>query len=116
MDQDKREYFRQRLEHLEEVIRADKTTHAEDEAAPELDQQRVGRLSRMDAMQQQAMAVALGRRRDIQLKRIQGAYTRLDEGTYGQCAKCGETIPEERLDIDPTAFFCVKCAAEAELR
>jgi len=90
---------------------------AEEGTAPvELDQARMGRLSRMDEMQQQAMAVELDRRRDIQLKRIEGAFARLEKGTYGDCVGCGDPLDMKRLDFDPTVFFCVECAQRAEKR
>ena len=83
----------------------------EDERRPvELDQQSVGRLSRMDAMQVQAMAQAVeGRRRQRQAQ-IAAALKRLDEGEYGYCVVCGEDIPVKRLEVDLTAAPCVDCA------
>ena len=75
-----------------------------------LDQQGVGRLSRMDAMQQQAMALEAERRRQLQLKRIDAALQRLENGDFGYCVKCGEPIPQSRLQIDPTSPTCIDCA------
>lgn len=76
----------------------------------ELDQQAVGRLSRMDAMQQQAMALANERARKRDLVRIEMAERRLAQNEYGYCTECGETIPDRRLEIDPMAERCVACA------
>ncbi len=76
----------------------------------ELDQQSVGRLSRMDAMQQQAMAEAMERTRQKDLIRIRQAELRLNDGDYGYCAECDSEIPDGRLAIDPMAERCVKCA------
>ena len=76
----------------------------------ELDQQSVGRLSRMDAMQHQAMAAALERSRKIDLARVDQAMTRLADGEYGYCAECDKEIPDGRLAIDPMAEKCVGCA------
>lgn len=76
-----------------------------------LDQQSVGRLSRMDAMQQQQMASAQERARKRDLVRIEMAERRLAEGEYGWCAECGEAIADKRLAIDPMAEKCVHCAA-----
>ncbi len=75
-----------------------------------LDQQSVGRLSRMDAMQQQAMAQATERQRTAEISRIKNALKRLDEDEYGSCVECGEVICEKRLEIDPAATHCIKCA------
>ena len=80
--------------------------------AVELDQQVMGRLSRQDALQQQAMAKAQDARRLAEIKRIDAALLRIEEGDYGYCAECGETIAEKRLEIDPTAELCVACASQ----
>lgn len=83
---------------------------AEARATVMLDQQAVGRLSRMDAMQGQAMAEATERRRRLDLTRIEMAERRLAAGDYGYCAQCDEEIPDGRLAIDPMAERCVGCA------
>ena len=94
---------RDELEKLSEVSAEARETVA-------LDQQSVGRLSRMDAMQQQAMAQATERQRAVEVSRIGNALKRLDEDEYGACAECGEDISEKRLQVDPAATHCVKCA------
>lgn len=78
--------------------------------AVELDQSSVGRLSRMDAMQSQAMAVETKRRREFELSRIEAALERIEEEEYGYCASCDEEINRRRLEIDPANPFCVNCA------
>jgi DnaK suppressor protein len=83
---------------------------AESRDAVALDQQSIGRLSRMDAMQAQAMAKANERQRRIELSRIEAALRRIDEDEYGYCQKCGEEIAPQRLKADPAAAFCVDCA------
>jgi DnaK suppressor protein len=87
-----------------------------DEAAAvvELDQSKVGRLSRMDAMQAQAMAQATADRRALELRRIQAALERIDADEYGRCQICDEEIPLQRLEIDPTTLYCIRCASEQE--
>ena len=76
----------------------------------ELDQQAVGRLSRMDAMQSQAMAEAQERSRRHDLQRIELSYRRIEESDYGYCIECDEEIPDGRLAIDPMAERCINCA------
>jgi DnaK suppressor protein len=76
----------------------------------ELDQQSVGRLSRMDALQGQAMAQATEQRRSLELKRIDAALKRMDDGDYGYCLRCDEEIEARRLDFDPSIALCVSCA------
>ncbi|MCG8357826.1 MAG: TraR/DksA family transcriptional regulator [Kiloniellales bacterium] len=87
-------------------------TSAEDRRPVELDQTRVGRLSRMDALQSQAMALETERRRALELRRIAAALQRLEEGEYGYCVTCGEEIPIERLSVDPATPQCVDCARQ----
>lgn len=114
MNADQLKLAETRLCELRDELLRKKESVAEDSSPVELDQTRVGRLSRMDAMQQQAMAQELDRRRDTQLKRIEGAFVRLEKGTYGHCVGCKKPIDEKRMEIDPTAFFCVECAERAE--
>ncbi len=75
----------------------------------ELDQTRVGRLSRMDAMQSQQMALESARRRQNQILKIEGALRRIESGEYGDCFVCGEGIDERRLAADPTSTRCMGC-------
>lgn len=83
---------------------------AEARQAVELDQQVMGRLSRQDALQQQAMANAQEARRLTEINRIDVALQRIEEDEFGYCAECGEAIADQRLTIDPTAELCVACA------
>ena len=76
----------------------------------ELDQTSVGRLSRMDAMQAQAMQLETGRRREQELLRIKSALKRIETGGFGYCASCDEEIEEKRLYHDPTFPTCISCA------
>lgn len=76
-----------------------------------LDQQAVGRLSRMDSMQQQAMAEAQERLRQRDLVRIEMAERRINNNDYGYCTECDAEIPDGRLEIDPMAEKCVDCAS-----
>lgn len=85
-------------------------TSAEGRRPVELDQTRVGRLSRMDALQDQAMSLETERRRQIELKRIEAALQRLTEGEFGACVQCGEEISPKRIALDPTAPLCIDCA------
>ncbi|KPK51779.1 MAG: hypothetical protein AMS22_10340 [Thiotrichales bacterium SG8_50] len=83
-------------------------------AAVELDQTRVGRVSRIDAMQAQAMSVAAIGRREQEIARIDDALARIGEGEYGYCLECGQEIDPARLEIDPAASHCVNCATSLE--
>lgn len=80
----------------------------------ELDQARVGRLSRMDALQAQAMSQASDRRRESMLRGITAALARIDSETFGNCLACEEPIQQKRLEFDPTCTLCIDCATRAE--
>ena len=101
-----RELLNTRLAELRGLIAG-----ARDQVKPvELDQSSVGRLSRMDAMQVQAMAQETERRRNVDLKKVQTALERLARGDYGFCLRCDEEIPIKRLEFDPAVTTCVDCA------
>ena len=95
--------MRAEIERLEEMT-------VEDRKPVELDQQTQGRLSRMDALQVQEMALEQERRREIELQRIDAALQRITEREYGYCAMCGDEIAPERLENDPAVALCVDCA------
>jgi DnaK suppressor protein len=99
-----------RLVALQEELRS-LASDTEDSRKPvELDQTRVGRLSRMDAMQVQAMALETERRRQIEMQKIETALKRIEEDDYGWCVSCGEAIAPKRLEHDPAAPVCIDCA------
>ena len=75
----------------------------------ELDQQSVGRLSRMDALQSQAMAQAQQRRRDVLKSSLIFALQRLEEGEFGYCADCGDEIEEAQISASLVIMKCMSC-------
>lgn len=75
----------------------------------ELDQNKVGRLSRMDALQQQAMQDEIMARPKNERVNILRALLRIERNDYGWCKACSECI-EERLHFDPTTQACATCA------
>ena len=80
-------------------------------AAPvELDQQVQGRLSRMNAIQGQAMAQATIERRRVEISQIDAALQRMEEDEFGYCVECGEDIAPKRLELNPAIARCVDCA------
>ena len=109
MDVDRLAYFRKRLEELEREIRTDMDANPEDSGVVELDSS-IGRLSRMDALQNQQMALELKRRQENQLLRIENAFKRLAKGHYSLCGKCKKPIEEDRLEVFPDTVTCVRCA------
>lgn len=108
--------FLKKLKALQSQLESVAASGAEAARTVELDQSRVGRLSRMDAIRSQAMSVESERRRTLQLSRIRAAIKRIEEGEFGYCLSCGDPIASERLDIDPAAHLCISCASAAEHR
>ena len=106
--------MRARLFELRDELESTAATGDKSSRVVELDQSRVGRLSRMDAMQAQAMAQASGHRRKLMLQKIAAALARIDSGNFGSCQSCEETINRKRLEFDPTVVLCINCASEAE--
>ncbi|HBV31827.1 MAG TPA: hypothetical protein DEB49_05190 [Verrucomicrobiales bacterium] len=109
MDVDRLAYFQERLEELEREIREDMDANPEDSGVVELDSS-IGRLSRMDALQNQQMALELKRRQENQLLRIENAFKRLAKGQYGLCGKCKKPIEEDRLEVFADTVTCARCA------
>ncbi len=103
------EQFKQRLLDLKTELLESEKTYRESGDSIELDQTRVGRLSRMDAMQAHQMAQETSRRRQHQLRKIEGALGRIDSNEYGYCYVCGEEIDIRRLSADPTSTRCMGC-------
>jgi len=102
--------FKALLEDLKTQIDSDIAVAEESTKPVELDQTMVGRLSRMDAMQQQQMALASERRRHQELQKIEQAFKRIEEDDYGYCIKCDEEIAEKTPGIRPTILTCITCA------
>lgn len=90
--------------------------NSQDGAQPVSLDQPIGRLSRMDAMQQQSMLQANRRTMQIRLNRIDAALRRHTSGEYGWCLACEEEIGYARLKAQPEAFFCLDCQSRQELR
>ena len=109
MTEEEIELFRQKLLRLKSDLQAQEKTFKETRKPVELDQARVGRLSRMDAMQAQQMELEAARRRQHQLLKIDGALRRVESGEYGFCFVCGEEIDIRRLSVDSTNTRCIEC-------
>lgn len=95
-----------RKEELERLV----TAHHDDTRPVVLDQTTVGRLSRMDDLQTQAMSVETERRRKDEMQRIDAALARIEEGEFGYCMTCGDEIEKKRIELDPAIPTCVGCA------
>ena len=114
MDHHDTEQFQRRLQALRTELQSTLEDGQDSAGTVELDQSRQGRLSRMDALQGQAMAQASLARARQQLARVDAALGRCERGEFGECQDCGEDIPHRRLEVDPAAALCVGCAERRE--
>ena len=107
-------FFKERL--AERLIELNELAETGDAAAKpvELDQTRIGRLSRMGAMQAQAMSIETKRRREGEALRINAALERINNGHFGNCLECDEPISSARLRFDPSTLLCIRCAESKE--
>ena len=108
------ERFKELLVQLRTELASAEVTGEDAEGVVELDQTRTGRLTRMDALQAQAMSKATGALRRQKLRQIELALQRIADEEFGWCLECGEEIAEARLAFDPTVLFCIECAAKRE--
>ena len=111
MDETEKARFSRLIRDRLAEIDAENALGSDGQSTVMLDQQAVGRLSRMDALQSQAMAVAQQKRRDAEAARLAGALARLAEDDFGYCEDCGEPIAPRRLELNLTATRCISCAA-----
>jgi len=74
----------------------------------------IGRLSRMDAMQQQSMTAANRLAAEQRLQRVEAALTRVAGDSYGDCLRCEEPVGFERLEVQPEAALCIACQSARE--
>ena len=76
----------------------------------------IGRLTRMDAMQQQSMSAANRRDHALRLRQVQQALGLIERGRYGLCLKCEDPIGYARLSARPESPFCLECQEEIDSR
>ncbi|MBV1866700.1 MAG: TraR/DksA C4-type zinc finger protein [Marinosulfonomonas sp.] len=110
MNETKLTEFRTRLHDMADDLDRQDDRGQDSQKTVTLDQQSVGRLSRMDAIQQQAMAKATQARRNQMHMRIKSALSRIEDGEFGYCVQCGDDISAARLDLDPSIPICMSCA------
>jgi DnaK suppressor protein len=113
MDLDLATYERRLRDELQSVAKS--LERAIDSAAPvELDQTNIGRVSRIDAIQQQAMAMDFRNRLQQRKRRLEAAFNRIGSGDFGLCCECQDELDTERLDADPATVFCIACLGRRE--
>lgn len=116
MSEEELQRFRALLEDLLARLKASEGDLNEAAQPVELDQTRMGRLSRVDAIQTRALAADAVRGNKDKQERADAALARLETGTYGRCTRCGELIALERLEFDPTITLCIACARNTAQR
>lgn len=114
LEQEQIEEYRERLLSAKEVVEAALRQSAGDNRPVETSGGTIGRLSRMDAMQVQAMSQMGRAQLEVRLKRIENALSALEQGRYGICRECGYPIGRGRLEALPEAPFCVDCQESFE--
>ncbi|HEY6803072.1 MAG TPA: TraR/DksA family transcriptional regulator [Pyrinomonadaceae bacterium] len=112
MDQQKLDYFRKLLleqrRQANEDLTAERTTALEDDGAVK----DPGDAAQSDQNRDSSFEAA-SRDSDL-IEEIDEALSRIDDGTYGQCERCGKPIDEERLKAVPTARYDAECQAKIE--
>lgn len=112
MDAANLEILKSRLQAMEAELRKSVDERTDATAPVKLDTS-IGRLSRMDAIQSQQIALGLKARQQQALTRVRNALEAIRNGTYGQCRRCKAPIAIERLEAQPDAVVCVACAAQS---
>ena len=111
LNDDERERFRKSIMDRLAELKIENALGKDGQQTVVLDQQSVGRLSRMDALQSQAMARATQSRRDMETRRLEGALVRIADDEFGYCEDCGDAIAKGRLEFDPAVTQCISCAS-----
>lgn len=115
MNREEQERYRVTLESLAAEIR--RRLEGDEEAAqPVTPDRAIGRLTRVEGMQAQQMTLAMRRRRQERLQRIEHALDLIRQECYGACSRCGEDIGAARLDVTPDTFVCLPCMERLQRR
>lgn len=102
------------LKNLQSELKEQLEISEESAGIVQLDQTLVGRVSRMDAMQQQSMAVSTRAKAQQKLQKVLAALKMIDSGDYGFCRQCDEPIGFPRLSAQPEANLCLSCQDKAD--
>ena len=109
-----REELRRDLEVLADELHAMLAGSTEAARPVELDQPAIGRVSRVDAIQQQKMLQANRSALSARAQRVQSALARLADDEYGECVGCGQEIGYKRLKARPESLYCIGCQTARE--
>ncbi|MDA3892234.1 MAG: TraR/DksA C4-type zinc finger protein [Salinivirgaceae bacterium] len=70
----------------------------------------VGRVSRMDAINNKSITQAALRQAEEKLKKLEYVLSQIHKDGFGECARCGKIIPIGRIILMPQSIYCVRCA------
>ena len=107
-------HFQITLESLKEELQEQINQGKDSIGVVTLDQTLIGRLSRMDAIQQQNMAISNHTSAALRLKKVQIALNAIQKKEYGYCNKCHDAIGYARLEAQPEANLCINCQDKAD--
>lgn len=110
LTQDEINNFKEKLTALQKDLNEDITRSKESTKPVKLDQQAVGRVSRIDAIQQQQMQSASLERLKNRILAVERALSKIESKEYGLCLKCEEQIAKKRLLAQPEASLCIRCS------
>jgi len=114
LSEEKLKEFKVQLLKLEASIAKDIEEAKKSSQPVELDQTTVGRVSRIDAIQQQQMQASAVRRMEQRATMVQSALTRITDNEYGFCLNCEEPMELKRLEARPESQICIQCAKKKD--
>lgn len=111
MDESKKAELRTRIEQeLKDLQQS--ISSLEDQTKPVAPDQSLGRLTRLDNMNNQAVARDSLSKARMRMLKLQRALEHMDDPDFGYCEECGEEIPLRRLMLLPESTMCVACAEQ----
>jgi DnaK suppressor protein len=111
LDKSKLEHFKQLF-----LTREQEIIHAHSNRSEDIDVEGGDEVDIIQGNLLKSMLEKLSMRDKESLKKIKDALSRIEDGSFGDCESCGETIPEKRLSAIPYCTTCVDCAEQAERR
>ena len=85
-------------------------THYKTLTKPIAPENAIGRISRMDAINNKSVNEAALKKAEQKLKNLKIALSNLNDSTFAICARCNQEIPIGRILLMPQSRFCVNCA------
>ena len=109
MDSKKREFFKSKI-NIEIKSLKEKIIELKEVTKPIPPENAIGRISRMDAINNKSVNEAALRTAENKFKKLHFALNKVDDENFGICDRCHNEIPEGRLMIMPESNLCMNCA------